>query len=105
MDYEHSETLAAAQQALINLRHATRTLWWMSGGRGYDNMGRRELEHVRTKLDEADHWLAAASRSLNAGGARSARMARDTWTCPVCNEERSTDQCECGYERVEEAAA
>lgn len=77
MNYEHSETLVAAQQALIKLRHATRKLWWMSGGRGYDNMGRRELEHVRTKLDEADHWLAAASRALNAGGARAARHPRN----------------------------
>ena len=69
-EYEHSATLREAQAALITLRHRVRRLHWMSGGEGYDGMGRRELEHVRTKLDEADFWLAAASRSLAAGGKR-----------------------------------
>lgn len=74
MDYEHSDVLDEAQDALIRLRRATRTLWWMSGGRGYDNMGRRELDHIRTKLDEADFWLAAASRHLNEGGGRAKKQ-------------------------------
>jgi len=68
--YEHSDALSEAQDALITLRHRLRKLHWMSGGQGYDNMGARELEQVRLKLDEADMWLAAASRSLNAGGKR-----------------------------------
>jgi len=68
--FEHSHELAAAHAALIELRLHTRRLHWMSGGKGYDNMGRRELEQVRVKIDEADFWLAAASRSLNAGGKR-----------------------------------
>lgn len=68
--YEHSEALSEAQKALITLRARVRELHWLSGGKGYDNMGARELNQVRNKLDEADMWLAAASRSLNAGGKR-----------------------------------
>ena len=74
LDYEHSDALREAQQALITLRHRVRRLHWMSGGKGYDNMGRRELEQVRVKLDEADFWLAAASRALNAGGQRAVSL-------------------------------
>jgi hypothetical protein len=69
-EYEHTDNLRAAQEALIALRKNVKRLHFLAGGRGYDNMGRRELEHVRTKLDETDFWLAAASRALNAGGAR-----------------------------------
>lgn len=68
--FEHSEALQEAQQELIRLRSRIRKLHWIAGGKGYDNMGRRELGHVRDKLDEADHWLASASQSLAAGGRR-----------------------------------
>lgn len=69
-NYEHSEDLRQAEQDLADLRKRVRRMYWMSGGRGYDNMGRRELEQVRIKLDEASFWLSAATRSLNAGGER-----------------------------------
>lgn len=73
VDYEHTDDLRGAQAALIELRKRVRRLHWLSGGAGYDNMGARELVQVRVKLDEADMWLAAASRSLNAGGRRAVR--------------------------------
>jgi hypothetical protein len=69
-EYEHSQALRDAQAALIVLRSRTRHLHWVSGGGGYEGMGRRELEQVRTKLDEVDMWLARASNSLRAGGKR-----------------------------------
>ena len=69
-EYEHTPTLRAAQEAMAVLRKRSRKLWWMAGGKGYENMGRRELEQFRLKVDEAAMWLSAASSSLNAGGAR-----------------------------------
>ena len=70
MDYEHMAALRAAQADVIDLRKRIRKLHWIAGGRGYDNMARRELEHARDKLDELDHWLAGAARALHAGGQR-----------------------------------
>lgn len=67
---EHAEHLTAAQEAVLELRRRLKKLHWIAGGIGYDNMGRRELENVRDKLDELDFWLSAASRSLYAGGKR-----------------------------------
>lgn len=69
-DYEHTETMREAREALIKSRKRVRHLHWISGGKGYNNMGKRELEIARTKLDEAEHWLSAASGSLNAGAKR-----------------------------------
>lgn len=69
-EYEHSQDLREAQEAMTVLRKRIGRLHFFSGGKGYDNMGRRELQHVRDRVDEADFWLAAASRSLNAGGKR-----------------------------------
>lgn len=68
MNYEHTLDLREAQRAASALRSRCKRLWWIAGGEGYDNMGSRELEQVRVKLDELEFWLAAASRSLNAGG-------------------------------------
>ncbi len=69
-EYEHSQALREAQSALVTLRHRARLLHWLSGGRGYDGMGRRESERLRDKLDEADFWLGGLARALNAGGER-----------------------------------
>lgn len=69
-DFEHSEDLRAAFADLADLRKRIKRLHWMSGGEGYDNMGRREIEQARVKVDEAEFWLAAGSRALNAGGRR-----------------------------------
>jgi hypothetical protein len=71
---EHGEHLVVAQEALLELRKRLKKLNWISGGRGYDNMGKRELENCRNKLDELDFWLAAASRSLYAGSQRAASL-------------------------------
>ena len=73
-DYEHTETLAEAWESMAVLRKRLRRLHFFSGGKGYDNMGRRELDQARVKVDEADFWLAAASRALNAGGARAIKL-------------------------------
>lgn len=69
-EFEHSAALREAQEALVIVRQRVRHLHWLSGGGGYDGMGKRDLEQVRTKLDEADMWLARASNSLRAGGKR-----------------------------------
>ena len=69
-NYEHTLDLREAQKAASALRSRCKRLWWISGGAGYDNMGSRELQQVRVKLDELEFWLAAASRSLAAGGER-----------------------------------
>lgn len=69
-EYEHSDALREAQATLRELRSRAKKLHWISGGAGYDNMGARELDQLRVKIDEAEFWLAAASRSLNAGGKR-----------------------------------
>jgi hypothetical protein len=68
--FEHTAVLRDAEAAMARLRKCSRKLHFIAGGNGYDNMGRRELDHVRDKIDEADFWLAAASRALNAGGKR-----------------------------------
>lgn len=69
-DYEHTAAILEAREALIQCRSRIRKLHWISGGRGYDNMGKRELEMTRLKLDEAEHWLSSATGSLNAGAKR-----------------------------------
>lgn len=74
LDYEHTGALGEARLAVITLRRCVKKLHWIAGGRGYDNMGRRELEQVRTKADEAEFWLSAASASLNAGGQRAREL-------------------------------
>lgn len=73
-EFEHSEPMRQAQADLVGLRKRLKRLHWISRGRGYDNMARRELELARVKLDELEHWLGAASHALNAGGARAAKL-------------------------------
>lgn len=77
-DYEHTQALRDAQDALVTLRHRARKLHWISGGKGYDGMGARESEQLRTKLDEAGFWLGALSRSMNAGGERAKTLGYGT---------------------------
>jgi len=84
--YEHSVTLRDAQQELISLRRKVRHLHWISGGVGYDNMGARELDQVRLKLDEADHWLAAAAGPLRAGAKRAAKQGYGPDPLPTFDE-------------------
>lgn len=69
-EFEHTTDLQAARGALLELRKRVRALHWISGGHGYDGMGRRESEQLRVKLDEAEFWLSSMTRSLNAGGKR-----------------------------------
>lgn len=69
-DYEHSHALREAFEAIIVLRKRFKRLHWISGGAGYDNMGKREIEQARNRLDEAAFWLNQASGSLAAGAKR-----------------------------------
>jgi hypothetical protein len=72
--YEHTATQKEAEELLIKLRRCARKLHWISGGEGYDNMGKRESENLRNKLDEASYWFAALTRAMNAGGERAVKL-------------------------------
>jgi hypothetical protein len=74
-EFEHTRDLGIAREAIIEARQRVRKLGWISGGAGYEGMGKRELEQARLKLDEAEHWLSAATGQLNAGGKRAFKVA------------------------------
>lgn len=76
-EYEHTQALRDVEAAVTTLRNRIRKLHWIAGGKGYDNMGKRELENARNRADEAAFWIAAASRSLNAGAQRYESLPAD----------------------------
>lgn len=76
--YEHTAAMQEAFDAAATLRKRIKRLHWIAGGAGYDNMGKRELEQARARMDEAMHWLNAASSSLLAGGKRAKGLGHDT---------------------------
>ena len=73
-DYEFSAPMREAREALIEFRKRVRRLTFIAGGRGYDNMGQRELSLARERADEALMWMNAASASLRAGAIRAEKL-------------------------------
>lgn len=67
-DFEHTHDLQEARTALAKLRRHQRKLAWFAGG--YRNMGLRQLDQLRAKLEEAQFWLDEATRHLNEGAKR-----------------------------------
>jgi hypothetical protein len=75
--FEHDVALREAFEQIQALRKRLKRLHWISGGRGYENMGKREIEQARNRLDEAAFWLNQASGSLAAGGKRAVAEGYD----------------------------